>query len=132
MIAFAWNLRPNLQFCAISHTRRENSHNGINNSHDLWYFLISHKACLVCFSLFNFLSSFCFSNFTWSWALVFLLAFWIILFGSLLGICSRKSFFFVLSFLQDLLFSFLFGWHSLSSHHSGSNLFFKSFFFLFF
>ena len=55
---FAWNLRPYLQFCAISHTKCENGHNGINNSHDCWYFLISHKACLVCLSLFNFLSSF--------------------------------------------------------------------------
>ena len=91
-IAFAWNLKPYLQFCAISHTRCENGHNGINNSHDLWYFLISHKACLVCLSLFNFLSSFCFSNFAWSWALVFLLAFQIILFGSLFGICSGRFF----------------------------------------
>ena len=38
---------------------------------------------------------------------------------------------FVLSFLRDLLFPFLFGWYSLSPCHSGSNLFFKSFFFLF-
>ena len=91
-IAFAWNLKPNLQFCAISRTRHENGHNGINNSHDFWYFLISHKACMVCLSLFNFLSSFCFSNFTWSWALVFLLAFWIILFDSLLGIGFQRVF----------------------------------------
>ena len=62
-IEFAWNLRPYLHSCAISHTKHENGHNGINKSHDHWYFLISHRACLVCLSLFNFLSSFCFSNF---------------------------------------------------------------------
>ena len=109
-----------------------NSHNSINNSHDLWYFLISHKACLACLSLFNFLSSFCFSNFACNWALVFLLAFQIILFGSLLGICSRRVFSLSWVFHKTSCYLSFLGCYSHSSHHSGSNLFFKSFFFLFF